>query len=144
MNLSLRKKWRFSLWAFLVAITVLVGIHVGERASVSDEQNKEALAFCKKQRPDLPEKPFSTDQCSLWPQSLGTANWEQCCLRHDIEYWCGGTHEAREKSDKQLQKCVNEKLPGMGTAMFIGTKIGGVSFLPTPWRWGYGHRYPDK
>ncbi len=35
-------------------------------------------------------------------------------------------------------QCVNNKTNIMGNIMYIGVRIGGSPWLPTPWRWGYG------
>ena len=29
-----------------------------------------------------------------------------------------------------------------GVLMFLGVRFGGVHWLPTHWRWGFGHDYP--
>ena len=50
-------------------------------------------------------KPFTSDGCSVFPdgnleqQSL----WVNCCIRHDLAYWKGGTYEERLASDQALE-----------------------------------------
>jgi hypothetical protein len=29
---------------------------------------------------------LTTDGCSPWPDG----SWGQCCIDHDMDYWCGG------------------------------------------------------
>ncbi len=97
-----------------------------------------AEAICLDQRGEgslLPPERFTTDGCSMWPDS----DWKHCCVAHDIEYWCGGSSAQRAAADKRLQQCIADTgKPAMGTAMRIGTRLGGWWVLPSPWRWGYG------
>ena len=84
-------------------------------------------------------KPFKSDGCSLWPNG----NWKECCIEHDKKYWQGGTRVERLKADKQLKKCVTiKRYPIIGNFMYIGVRIGGWPWFPTPWRWGFGYKYP--
>lgn len=88
----------------------------------------------------LPPKPFRTDGCTLFPDHV----WQQCCLAHDIEYWCGGSAEQRRNADRELQNCVAETgYPWTAALMRLGTRLGGASALPTWWRWGYGWSWPE-
>jgi len=81
-------------------------------------------------------KPFKTDGCSMFPDH----KWRDCCVTHDKAYWKGGTKEQRKVADKKLYKCVKSKgYKIVAVLMYIGVRIGGVSYLPTPWRWGFGN-----
>jgi hypothetical protein len=82
----------------------------------------------------LPDNRFTTDGCSRWFD----ASWVSCCIVHDIVYWCGGSVEDREEADQIVLQCVNKKAAFMGDVMHPGIRTGGVPWLPTPWRWGYG------
>jgi hypothetical protein len=33
-----------------------------------------------------PTRAFLTDGCSWWPDGA----WQECCVTHEIAYWCGG------------------------------------------------------
>jgi hypothetical protein len=89
----------------------------------------------------LPPRTFESDGCSLWPDG----NWLECCVQHDLSYWQGGTREARKDADLQLRNCVSAKgHPIISRIMFLGVRIGGVWWLPTPFRWGFGWNYPDS
>ena len=71
----------------------------------------------------------------MWPDG----NWVDCCVEHDIAYWCGGTSEDRCRADRTLEQCVTVKRGAfLATVMYIGTRLGGPAWLPTPFRWGYG------
>ncbi|MBU2591011.1 MAG: hypothetical protein ABIJ24_05940 [Nitrospinota bacterium] len=89
----------------------------------------------------LPPHEFKSDGCSCWPDS----EWIECCVAHDLDYWMGGTAEERKQSDKRLQECVASKgHPLMGKVMYLGVRPGGVYWLPTPFRWGFGWDYPQS
>lgn len=99
-----------------------------------------AAQICAERRgaDDLPPHPFTTDGCSVWFD----ASWKQCCVEHDIHYWCGGSAEDRRRADRELRDCVSLKtgcvLPAM---MHAGVRVGGAPWQPAPWRWGYGWEY---
>ena len=89
-------------------------------------------------------KPFTTDGCSSFPdgnieqQSL----WVNCCIRHDLAYWKGGSSEQRLKADNELKTCVSRVgEPEIASIMLAGVRVGGSPFFPTAYRWGYGWPY---
>ncbi len=82
----------------------------------------------------LPDYIFTTDGCSRWFDK----SWVSCCVVHDIMYWCGGSDEDREEADQIIMECANKKASFMGEIIYPGVRIGGLPWLPTPWRWGYG------
>jgi hypothetical protein len=109
----------------------------------AEEVEAEAAAYCRAlgEPAGEPEYRFVTDGCSVWPDGV----WQECCVEHDMAYWCGGSREDREKADERLQECVTEKYAGwMGWMMRAGVRIGGPPWMPARWRWGYGHRYPSS
>jgi hypothetical protein len=102
----------------------------------------DAVAYCRTQRPEpMPPKTFTTDGCSRWPD--GT--WKDCCVRHDMAYWCGGSFDQRMAADRTLQACVEDKTNSRSLAcmMRAGVFIGGAQALPTSFRWGYGWPWPS-
>ena len=77
----------------------------------------------------MPEHHFTTDGCSMWPDGP----WVDCCVSHDIAYWCSGNAEDRLAADKELQKCANDaSFSPMGTLMLLGVRLGGGPRLHTP------------
>lgn len=92
-------------------------------------------------------KPFVTDGCSVISQiyavlSFGHATlpWRDACVRHDIEYWIGGTTHDRLNADIVLANQIaimGYKLTA--TVMYYAVRFGGVPWLPFSWRWGFGH-----
>jgi hypothetical protein len=101
-----------------------------------------AEEYCRKRRAssnpagseNQPDFIFTTDGCSRWPD----ASWKACCITHDIAYWCGGSEQDRKEADQELKRCVNNKTRVWGNIIYAGVRIGGLPWLPTPWRWGYG------
>lgn len=85
-------------------------------------------------------KPFTTDGCSMFPDSVGSLNWTHCCVTHDFAYWRGGTAEQRQAADLQLAACVNQQThnPQLAQAMYQGVRFGGSPYSIAPYRWGYG------
>ena len=79
-----------------------------------------------------------SDGCTLIPDG----HIKPCCLIHDQEYYRGGTREERRQSDDKLFNCVTKK-KGFQHKVFapfiwLGVRIGGIPFLPTTFRWGFG------
>ena len=93
----------------------------------------------------VPKRTFVTDGCTLWPDGWWTGlSWEECCVEHDIAYWCGGPEHLRTEADAKLEQCVTDDYAHwMGALMHFGTWLGGGRYVPVHWRWGYGHNYPD-
>lgn len=97
-------------------------------------------------------KPFESDGCSVMSQlyklftsGRKTLPWRRCCVRHDVEYWVGGTAIDRLYADQKLRKCVaNCGYPFIGDLMYLAVRAGGAWFWPTPWRWGYGFKYGQR
>jgi len=85
---------------------------------------------------------FKSDGCSLF----WDGNYRDCCVAHDETYYFGGSLKERRSADKELYKCIRSKGNGkfLASIIYLGVRIGGVSFLPTPFRWGFGHKFPRK
>lgn len=82
---------------------------------------------------------FSTDGCSCWPDKWMGHDFTKCCIKHDIEYWVGGTEDERLIADLELAICVT-KISGatMARAMFFGTEFGGLPEWHQSYSWGFG------
>lgn len=87
---------------------------------------------------------FRSDGCTFFPDG----NYRQCCVEHDKDYFIGGSLKERSRSDNRLFKCVAKtkgwKNKLAAPIMWAGVRAGGVSFLPTPFRWGFGKRSSAK
>lgn len=89
----------------------------------------------------LPPHAFKSDGCSCWPDS----DWLECCIEHDLAYWMGGTRHERKEADRKLRDCISQKgYPVIAIIMYFGVRVGGVWWLPTPFRWGFGWDYPES
>jgi hypothetical protein len=102
----------------------------------------EAVAACRRTRGDeLPPYGFTTDGCSLWIDGP----WRQCCVDHDMAYWCGGTYAQRVAADRRMRECVADLgHPGIAGGMYYVVRLGGGSWWPFGWRWGYGWDWPGQ
>jgi len=100
--------------------------------------------FAQTQRDRVMPPEFISDNCSWFPDG----NYADCCVEHDKAYYFGGSFKERGVADNQLYKCVKAKegtrSKMIARMMWIGVRIGGVSFLPTPFRWGFGNKWPRK
>jgi hypothetical protein len=103
--------------------------------------SKRAADYCEETNPGQPQptKRFLTDGCSRFPDT----SWNvECCIEHDIAYWCGGTPEQRKAADAAFGECVaGNSFGAMGNSMELGVRVGGHPLWPTHYRWGYGHAY---
>jgi hypothetical protein len=103
------------------------------------------LASCSS---DADLRPFSSDGCSLFPDSslIDAGDWCACCFDHDIAYWRGGTSAEREAADLTLRECVMEKSGSerLATAMYQGVRLGGSPYFYNWYRWGYGWSFDRK
>ena len=87
---------------------------------------------------------FVSDGCSLFPNG----GYLDCCVEHDRAYYFGGSWKKRWQADKKLFKCVAAKKGFqhkiIAPLMWAGVRIGGVSWLPTRFRWGFGRKKTPK
>jgi len=92
--------------------------------------------------------PFSSDGCSLFPDSaiISEEDWCSCCFEHDIAYWKGGTKAERQRADEALKSCVISKTANeaLANVMYEGVRIGGSPYFYNWYRWGYGWGYERK
>lgn len=103
------------------------------------------LAGCQHASAPARLAPFASDGCSLFPDRApgAGADWCDCCLKHDLAYWRGGTAPERLDADRALRACVRDASgsPLLAALMLAGVRAGGLPYLPTPFRWGFGWPY---
>ena len=88
-----------------------------------------------------PSKPFITDGCSMW---FDRESNRECCVMHDLHYWCGGSSSLRKQADLELRRCVEKQAPAWRARFFYwGVRVGGHPIVPTSFRWGFGRSYPS-
>ena len=84
---------------------------------------------------------YVSDKCSWFPDG----NYGDCCVAHDKTYFFGGTKKDRRVADNALSECVKGKGHRfISKMMWLGVRIGGVGFLPTSFRWGFGNDWDIK
>jgi hypothetical protein len=84
---------------------------------------------------------YVSDKCSMFFD----CNYGDCCVEHDKAYFFGGTKKERRAADAELYRCVKSRGHGfIAKMMWVGVRIGGVGFLPTPFRWGFGKTWKPK
>jgi len=144
-----RSRLRGSRWGFvsaLVGTTLWSCAHASHTvAPYRDDPvaaravTERARASCREHTSELPPRPFITDGCSAFVND----GWAECCVEHDIAYWCGGTTAARKRADHQLGRCVAHLgHPVLGQLMYLGVRVGAPPWIPIHWRWGYGWDFP--
>lgn len=83
---------------------------------------------------------FKSDGCSMFPDG----NYRQCCVEHDRKYFQGGSRLERRRADNKLFSCVASQKKFynklVAPLMWLGVRVGGVGFLPTSFRWGFGRK----
>jgi hypothetical protein len=85
----------------------------------------------------VPPRSFTTDSCTGWIDG----DLHECCVEHDVAYWCGGSVEGRLEADRSFRACAEERTPGQSGLVYYSVRMWGVPWLPTSWRWGYGHPF---
>lgn len=100
------------------------------------------IAIIENYQPDLP---FKSDGASWLPDKPGGVDIYPAAFLHDIKYWAGvkGDHKGRLKADLELAQDVMNLCSGsaaLAQLMYAGVRAGGVSWLPTPWKWGFGRQ----
>lgn len=117
--------------AFTIALTALFALHAFAQTN--------ADAAVKSAPPT-----FRSDGCSLFPDG----KYLDCCVEHDRAYFSGGSWTMRWRADKKLFKCVAAKKGFehklIAPLMWAGVRVGGLHFLPTPFRWGFGRGRNSK
>lgn len=91
--------------------------------------------------------PFTTDGCSDGGLSklFGIARQDipdtlhGLCVEHDKAYWLGGTAKQRLIADIKFRDAITAAgHPVIAAIYYRSVRAGGVGWIPTTWRWGYG------
>ena len=102
---------------------------------------------------DSPPFKFIWDGCSGGISALTNlffmkVDWQdgKGCLTHDYAYWRGGSFAMKKKADTDLYDHIislgHSKI--YAYVVWIAIALGGMPFIPAPWRWGYGYPFPQK
>ncbi len=66
--------------------------------------------------------------------------WRECCVAHDMDYWCANAQTTRREADRAFMTCVTSHSNAFnGRLTYLGVRVLGHDALPFPWRWGYGY-----
>ena len=94
-----------------------------------------------------PDYPFKSDGCTAFLDGC----WRHCCVRHDKDYWMGGTPGERKVSDQRLRDCVDEACLQHGwkswsawilsRLMYVGVRAFGRLPIHEAF-WGFGWERP--
>ena len=139
--------------ATIVAAVVLVGACSPHVTLVDPPYTKKNLSLmqmiatakqrCEQRRgkENVPKMTFTTDGCSI---ASDNGPWRSCCVEHDMVYWCGGTSAERQAADTKMRLCIlNKGYSSWSIAEYDGMRTFGHPLSISPWRWGYGHDYPQ-
>ena len=143
MNLFISAKIFNYFWLGVIMVILVLAVTLVTGCCRMSETVKPIAdnAFKNAALPEpLPPRTFTSDGCSLWFDG----DWVECCVLHDLAYWRGGTSEERKKADRKLEQCLSDRgYTVMAGIMYAGVRVGGVWWLPTCFRWGYGWDYPQ-
>lgn len=85
---------------------------------------------------------FTSDGCSKSPDGVPMYEPEvflDCCIKHDVAYWQGGTAIDRLHADQDLRSCIEERgYPEVAKTYYYAVRFGGSPLFNTSYRWGYG------
>jgi hypothetical protein len=114
-------------------LSALTGFLVGPKA----------LAHYSKNLSEPLLRPFTSDGCSVSPDGIPLTSqseaWSECCIKHDISYWVGGSKQKKTQADARLQKCIaNKGFPKIGKIFKSFVRQFGVPNSTQTFRWGYG------
>lgn len=118
------------------SVSTMTGYRDDAAAMTRLAERAASVCSCLRGADQLPPHPFTTDGCSASPDGDSA----ECCVEHDIAYWCGGSREDRRSADQRLAACIRRKGHPQNLAKLIRAvvKIGGHPRSPLPWRWAYG------
>jgi len=96
----------------------------------------------KKIEKDPPSMAFSSDGCTLWPDTTDGKSIYAACFLHDLKYWAGYPSEDVERlvADAELMIDVARirESTKMAETMFHGVRVGGTDKLKMAFSWGFG------
>lgn len=91
---------------------------------------------------DPPPKPFMSDGCSMWPDSIKGWDLYPACFFHDLKYWCGHMDEIAQRLKADLELALDVlKITGsveLTLMMFKGVRFGGSGHFKMRFSWGFG------
>ena len=70
------------------------------------------IGFFNNCSPNMSLRPFTSDGCSMFPDEslIHKQDGSECCYKHDLAYWRGGTESARAIADSLFKDLLSRKL----------------------------------
>lgn len=100
------------------------------------------LELWQKIEQDPPEKPFKSDGCSLWCDTLSGTDLYPACFLHDLKYWAGRPGEDVERliADAELLIDIARRVGShcIAESMFQAVRVGGHEVFGLSFSWGFG------
>lgn len=84
---------------------------------------------------------FESDGCSVVADGtiFEPNKWRNCCVKHDIHYWMGGTRWEKQIADDEFQLCMeDEGSPGWAVIYYLGVRANGHPGTGFSFQWGFG------
>lgn len=109
----------------------------------TDEDRILAQEYLDSKNLPTPDKEFSRDGCTLWPDKLPGHDFTEPCLTHDIAYWAGGDTELQRAANQSFKTAIVKTGPigfVLSPIMYIGVEYlgnNGVSRTVGS-HWGFG------
>ncbi len=130
-----------------VILIILLGL-VLERSllpQTTAEMQMRAQEFGEERGRERPPQDFHFDGCTLFPDGLPGARYQEACLDHDIAYWYGGGPKERLQADRVFRREVAESGP-LGPVLqypvYWAVRVFGDSIFAEHFsaHWGFGYR----
>jgi len=84
---------------------------------------------------------FETDTCTFFFDG----NWQDCCIKHDLRYWYGGTKKEKYQADQKLESCVYKKSNRfISRLIYSGVRVGHYSPIKSRFKWGWGRDQKER
>ncbi|MEZ5345419.1 MAG: hypothetical protein R2681_07685 [Pyrinomonadaceae bacterium] len=127
------------VFVIILALTGSFSVRSAAQTAVLDDAKISTESVSADEKHEHPPG-FKSDGCTAYPDG----NYRECCEAHDLDYFKGGSFSERHDSDKRLYRCVKAKGGWKNKInaplMYLGVRVFGTAWLPTPFRWGFGKK----
>ena len=130
----------------ILIITVAAALYIERSTTPTTTPAMQAAAIAYGEQHNLPRppRPFHFDGCTLFPDTIGKADFTRACLEHDIAYWYGGNADERKAVDQTFKSAVaTSGVAGnlLQWPMYGAVRLFGDTILLRPLNanWGFGH-----
>lgn len=111
--------------------------------TTTDSLQSQATQYVAMKNISTPDKAFSQDGCTMFPNTILWHDLRPACLQHDIAYWAGGTEQMKVEADLDFAntiKATGPLGPVIAPLAYVGVSVFGDSWLTklVGAHWGYG------